>query len=345
MAFSCTRRPNSLIVTTVTRSPSAPRSVKKAARALASSEAFARVIPPHSSVPRSVWWSQSPWSTVITSTPTSPLMTRATSRRARPRSDAGVLGAVGRARGLSRPARSRSPGAECRPHRTGPGPSARGPTACAATSSGGSGVPLVVAGDHHVVDAGGGHHRLGAVQRRRRDAAADAEGPAAGGVAVDADQPVEPARTRIDEPGSASSTSSIAAKCERLGAGSPVAWTAASLPAFHNGSSGASVGVQPERPVLGEQCAGGDRDPRPRGVVRGSACGTTSDSPSAAPRSDSTTSTARAGAAALGDAVTTAVPKSVLVPTSAAAPVSSPRRRQRGELGAAEARSWRSPGV
>ena len=50
---------------------------------------------------------------------------------------------------------------------------------------------------------------------------------------------------RVVEPGLASSTSSIAAKCERFGAGSPVACTAASLPAFQSGSSGARDGCSP----------------------------------------------------------------------------------------------------
>ena len=53
---------------------------------------------------------------------------------------------------------------------------------------------------------------------------------------------------RVVDPGSASSTSSIAAKCDRLGAGRPVACTAASLPAVHIGSSGASAGCSPNMP-------------------------------------------------------------------------------------------------
>ena len=50
---------------------------------------------------------------------------------------------------------------------------------------------------------------------------------------------------RSFEPGAASSMASIAAKCERLGAAMPVACTAASEPAFHIGSSGASAGCSP----------------------------------------------------------------------------------------------------
>jgi len=50
---------------------------------------------------------------------------------------------------------------------------------------------------------------------------------------------------RTDEPGLASSTSSMAAKCDRFGAGSPVACTAATLPAVQNGRSGSNAGCSP----------------------------------------------------------------------------------------------------
>ena len=50
---------------------------------------------------------------------------------------------------------------------------------------------------------------------------------------------------RSDEPGAASSIASMAAKWERLGVAMPVACTAASDPAFHIGSSGASAGWSP----------------------------------------------------------------------------------------------------
>jgi hypothetical protein len=50
---------------------------------------------------------------------------------------------------------------------------------------------------------------------------------------------------RSVEPGAASSMASIAAKCERFGVAMPVAWTAASVPASHIGSSGASAGCRP----------------------------------------------------------------------------------------------------
>ncbi len=53
---------------------------------------------------------------------------------------------------------------------------------------------------------------------------------------------------RVAEPGSASSSSSIAAKCERFGAGSPVPCTAASRPASQSGSNGASSGCRPNVP-------------------------------------------------------------------------------------------------
>ena len=50
---------------------------------------------------------------------------------------------------------------------------------------------------------------------------------------------------RASEPGAASSTSSIAEKCERLATRRPVAWMAASSPEFHRGSSGAIDGCRP----------------------------------------------------------------------------------------------------
>ncbi len=54
--------------------------------------------------------------------------------------------------------------------------------------------------------------------------------------------------TRALEPGSASSSSSIAEKWLRFGTGRPVACTAAIFPAFHSGTSGASAGWRPNMP-------------------------------------------------------------------------------------------------
>src|SRR6476469_8628354 len=70
LAFSATLRPNSLSATSVTLSASGPRSVKNAATADASSPALRTIRPPWT-VPRSECMSQSPWSTVTTSTPAS----------------------------------------------------------------------------------------------------------------------------------------------------------------------------------------------------------------------------------------------------------------------------------
>ena len=53
---------------------------------------------------------------------------------------------------------------------------------------------------------------------------------------------------RVADPGSASSSSSIAEKCERFGAGKPEAWTQPSLPVLQSGSSGASAGCMPKKP-------------------------------------------------------------------------------------------------
>src|SRR6478609_5587780 len=88
LAFSATLRPNSLSATSVTLSASVPRSVKNAATADASSPALRTIRPPWT-VPRSECMSQSPWSTVTTSTPTSPRTTRAAAAIARPRSPSG----------------------------------------------------------------------------------------------------------------------------------------------------------------------------------------------------------------------------------------------------------------
>ena len=51
---------------------------------------------------------------------------------------------------------------------------------------------------------------------------------------------------RVVDPGAASSRASMAEKCERLGAGSPEAWTHPSLPVFHSGMRGASAGCMPK---------------------------------------------------------------------------------------------------
>ena len=53
---------------------------------------------------------------------------------------------------------------------------------------------------------------------------------------------------RVADPGSASSSSSMAEKCERLGAGKPEAWTQPSLPELQSGMSGASAGCMPKNP-------------------------------------------------------------------------------------------------
>ncbi len=55
---------------------------------------------------------------------------------------------------------------------------------------------------------------------------------------------------RALEPGSASSSSSIAAKWDRLAVGSPVAWYAATLPACHSGTSAVIAGCRPNVPSL-----------------------------------------------------------------------------------------------
>ncbi len=54
---------------------------------------------------------------------------------------------------------------------------------------------------------------------------------------------IQPVRT--EEPGSASSTSSMAAKCDRFAIGRPVAWMAASSLLSHSEVSGAIIGCSP----------------------------------------------------------------------------------------------------
>jgi hypothetical protein len=66
-----------------------------------------------------------------------------------------------------------------------------------------------------------------------------------GGRRQPAQHPVEPAGPDRGA-GRGPFSSSIAEKCERLGAGWPTAWTAPNVPAFQNGSSGASAGFSPK---------------------------------------------------------------------------------------------------
>src|SRR5659263_316895 len=81
----------------------------------------------------------------------------------------------------------------------------------------------------------------------------------------------------------------------------------------------------------------------------GSPCGTTIDNPSAAPRSDSTTRTDRAGPTPAAAVCRTASPIIVAVPASAAAPRMSPRRdsaaysRQQGAEAVPGSVTGRSP--
>ena len=56
--------------------------------------------------------------------------------------------------------------------------------------------------------------------------------------------------TRAREPGSASSTSSMASKCDRLATGSPAACTVAICPAVHSGTRDAMAGCRPNMPSL-----------------------------------------------------------------------------------------------
>ena len=103
------------------------------------------------------------------------------------------------------------------------------------------------------------------------------------GAAAQPDHPVDPARRAL-EPGSASSTSSIAEKCERLGTGSPTAWTAASSPAATATAAAPCCGCSPNIASAASRDAVGTAMVGPRGVVAGSPCGTTTPRPSMPPR-------------------------------------------------------------
>ena len=63
--------------------------------------------------------------------------------------------------------------------------------------------------------------------------------------------------SRLVEPGFASSSCSIAEKCDRFRTGSPEAWTAATLPELHNGSSGAIAGCRPKKASLATSVSAG----------------------------------------------------------------------------------------
>ena len=105
--------------------------------------------------------------------------------------------------------------------------------------------------------------------------------------------------TRAEEPGSASSTSIIASKWLRLGAGRPTAWTAPNVPACHIGSSGAKDGCRPKLVSPPISAPSGTTMPGRAAVSRSWSAprGTTIDSPSAPPRRLSTTTTLPPGAA------------------------------------------------
>ena len=62
---------------------------------------------------------------------------------------------------------------------------------------------------------------------------------------------------RVADPGAASSSASMAEKCERLGAGKPEAWTQPSLPVLQSGMSGASAGCMPKNPSAASSCSFG----------------------------------------------------------------------------------------
>ena len=189
----------------------------------ASSRALSTIQPP-SAVPMPECMSQSPWSTVTTSTPTLPRITRATCGQR-----------------LAEVASSGSSPCCRRPPCAGPNSSTAAYVDRIAAAErrpvvvpqrvqrrrAGRGRPLVVAGEPDLVDArrptSSGCVPYSDVGRTPPPRLKPWSGERPASVPISRlSQPL-----RALEPGSASSTASIAAKWERLGAGSPVAWTAA----------------------------------------------------------------------------------------------------------------------
>ena len=89
---------------------------------------------------------------------------------------------------------------------------------------------------------------------------------------------------RADEPGAASSTSSMAVKCERLATGNPTAWIGGELAGLPQRLKRPHRRMQAEHGVRADQRVLGDGDGRPRLVVAGSPWGTTTPRPSMPPR-------------------------------------------------------------
>ena len=153
---------------------------------------------------------------------------------------------------------------------------------------------------------------------------------------------IQPVRRWLS--GAASSISSIASKCERFAASMPQAWTAPSRPESQNGYSGAMAGC---RPNMLSTCLSRDPGTAMDGRQRsrsGSPLGTTRDSPSMPPRSETTTSTSAVVAVS---ARATRAPDAVVAVASAApaASRSSPRRVARPRAPRGTARRATAPVV
>ncbi len=149
---------------------------------------------------------------------------------------------------------------------------------------------------------------------------------------------------RSAEPGSASSTSSIASKCDRLGTGRPTAWTAAISPDCHSQPSGASFGWSPN---IGPACSSDVVGTRSRGLAAaycGSPCGTTSPRPSRPPRKLSTTSTLPPVVAAKLAWRTASPNTEVATPVAPAAAIPASSRRRESWVAASSAQQLPGPG-
>ena len=208
--------------------------------------------------------SQSPWSTVITSTPTSPRITRATSARARPRSVAGS------ARRCRRSAHRREvvDGVERRPHRGAercsvavPQRVQRRAPALVVSHSSSPGIRTESTSPADITGSGP-NSEVG------DDAAADVEALERRAAGVGADQPVEPADAGV---GAGVGVLDLLHRGEvrAVRRRQPGRVDGGQLAGVPQRQQRRELGVQPEHAVLGEQPVGRDGDPRAGRVVDG----------------------------------------------------------------------------
>ena len=205
--------------------------------------------------------SQSPWSTVMTCTPMSPRTIRAACESESPRSPRGVRRTVGGLGGAGR-----SPARRCPRTRTCRGP--RVPSTLPSLphsvvrlarrrAAESPSVPAMLIPSTESADmaAAGPLSDVGSTPLPSPTACT--------GLAM-ASRPISRLSqpTRVVEPALASSISSMAAKCDRLGAGRPGGVDGGELAGLPQRQQRRQGGVQAEHAVAGEQLVGGDGDAR-----------------------------------------------------------------------------------